>query len=69
MDALTLGTPILYRRLTFSEQRKMPVLEVHLDKVNIPHLLFQHYEDIYFVRYLFTRTIAIFFSTVHQAME
>jgi flap endonuclease-1 len=28
MDALTLGTPILLRHLTFSEARKMPIREV-----------------------------------------
>eukprot|EP01118_Nematostelium_gracile_P012363 TRINITY_DN450_c0_g1_i1.p1 TRINITY_DN450_c0_g1~~TRINITY_DN450_c0_g1_i1.p1 ORF type:complete len:402 (-),score=138.27 TRINITY_DN450_c0_g1_i1:53-1228(-) len=31
MDSLTLGTPILLRHLTFSEARKMPILEIHLD--------------------------------------
>ncbi|XP_011311490.1 flap endonuclease 1 isoform X2 [Fopius arisanus] len=33
MDALTFGSDILLRRLTFSEARKMPVQEIHLDKV------------------------------------
>ncbi|KAG8041819.1 hypothetical protein G9C98_007123 [Cotesia typhae] len=33
MDALTFGSNILLRRLTFSEARKMPVQEIHLDKV------------------------------------
>lgn len=33
MDALTFGTPVLLRHLTFSEARKMPVLEIHLDEV------------------------------------
>ncbi|KAI9004117.1 PIN domain-like protein [Gaertneriomyces semiglobifer] len=32
MDTLTFGTPILLRHLTFSEQRKMPIAEIHLDK-------------------------------------
>ncbi|KAI9316242.1 PIN domain-like protein [Dichotomocladium elegans] len=32
MDTLTFSTPILLRHLTFSEQRKMPIDEVHLDK-------------------------------------
>lgn len=32
MDTLTFGSPILLRHLTFSEQRKMPIDEVHLDK-------------------------------------
>jgi len=30
MDALTFGTPILLRHLTFSEARKMPIKEFHL---------------------------------------
>lgn len=33
MDALTFGAPILLRYLTYSEARKKPVVEVHLDKV------------------------------------
>ncbi|RUS27695.1 PIN domain-like protein [Jimgerdemannia flammicorona] len=33
MDTITFGSPILLRHLTFSEQRKMPIDEVHLDKV------------------------------------
>eukprot|EP01116_Phalansterium_solitarium_P011137 TRINITY_DN26745_c0_g1_i1.p1 TRINITY_DN26745_c0_g1~~TRINITY_DN26745_c0_g1_i1.p1 ORF type:complete len:392 (-),score=107.15 TRINITY_DN26745_c0_g1_i1:6-1181(-) len=33
MDSLTLGTPIMLRHLTFSEARKMPIKEIHLDKV------------------------------------
>ncbi|CAH1997018.1 unnamed protein product [Acanthoscelides obtectus] len=33
MDALTFGSNVLLRRLTFSEARKMPVQEIHLDKV------------------------------------
>jgi flap endonuclease-1 len=33
MDALTLGTPVLLRRMTFSAAQKQPVLEIHLDKV------------------------------------
>ncbi|XP_026332704.1 flap endonuclease 1 [Hyposmocoma kahamanoa] len=33
MDALTFGADVLLRHLTFSEARKMPVLEIHLDKV------------------------------------
>jgi flap endonuclease-1 len=33
MDALTFGTPMLLRHLTFAETRKMPIVEVHLDKV------------------------------------
>ena len=32
MDTLTFGTPILLRHLTFSEQRKLPITEIHLDK-------------------------------------
>jgi len=33
MDALTFGTTILLRHLTFSEARKMPIKEFYLDKV------------------------------------
>jgi flap endonuclease-1 len=33
MDALTFGTPVLLRHLTFSEARKMPVMEIHLNAV------------------------------------
>ncbi|KAK9766278.1 Elongation of fatty acids protein 2, variant 2 [Basidiobolus ranarum] len=33
MDTLTFSSPILMRHLTFSEARKMPIDEIHLDKV------------------------------------
>jgi flap endonuclease-1 len=33
MDALTFGSSVLLRHLTFSEARKMPIKEFHLDKV------------------------------------
>ena len=33
MDALTFGSNVLLRHLTFSEARKMPVQEFHLDNV------------------------------------
>jgi len=33
MDSLTFGTDRLLRRLTFPESRKLPVLEIHVDKV------------------------------------
>ncbi|KNG50645.1 flap endonuclease 1 [Stemphylium lycopersici] len=33
MDTLTFNSPILLRHLTFSEQRKEPILEIHLDRV------------------------------------
>lgn len=33
MDTLCFNTPILLRHLTFSEQRKEPIQEIHLDKV------------------------------------
>lgn len=33
MDALTFGSSVLLRHMTFSEARKMPVQEFHLDKV------------------------------------
>lgn len=33
MDALTFGAKILVRHMTFSEARKMPIQEIHLDKV------------------------------------
>jgi len=32
MDTLTFNTPVLYRHLTFSEARKQPISEIHLDK-------------------------------------
>lgn len=32
MDTLTFGTPILYRKLTFSEAKKEPILEVNLQE-------------------------------------
>ena len=32
MDSMTFATPRLLRRLTFSEARKMDVMEIHLDK-------------------------------------
>lgn len=32
MDALTFGSPVLYRRLTFAAAKKVPVLEVKLDR-------------------------------------
>ena len=33
MDALTFGTPVLLRHLTFSEARKMPIKEFHLSPI------------------------------------
>lgn len=33
MDALTFGSNILLRHMTFSEARKMPIHEIHHDKV------------------------------------
>jgi hypothetical protein len=33
MDALTFGSTILLRHMTFSEARKMPIQEFYLDKV------------------------------------
>ena len=33
MDTLAFNTPILLRHLTFSEQRKEPIQEIHLDRV------------------------------------
>lgn len=33
MDALTFGTPVLLRHLTFSEARKMPIKEFHLPNI------------------------------------
>eukprot|EP01097_Dermamoeba_algensis_P010303 TRINITY_DN7548_c0_g1_i1.p1 TRINITY_DN7548_c0_g1~~TRINITY_DN7548_c0_g1_i1.p1 ORF type:complete len:401 (-),score=115.15 TRINITY_DN7548_c0_g1_i1:148-1311(-) len=33
MDSLTLGTPILLRHLTSAESKKLPILEIHLEKV------------------------------------
>jgi len=56
MDTLTFNSPILLRHLTFSEQRKEPILEIHLDKVleglameldqvSIPDALCSHVAD------------------------
>ena len=33
MDALTFGTKVLLRHLNFSEARKMPIKEFHLDRI------------------------------------
>ncbi|KAF2863051.1 flap endonuclease 1 [Piedraia hortae CBS 480.64] len=33
MDTLTFNAPVLLRKLTFSEQRKEPIQEIHLEKV------------------------------------
>jgi len=33
MDTLTCGTPILVRHLTYSDARKEPIMEIHLDRV------------------------------------
>ena len=33
MDTLTFNAPVLLRHLTFSEQRKEPIQEIHLDRV------------------------------------
>src|SRR6266487_3726260 len=33
MDTLCFNTPVLLRHLTFSEQRKEPIQEIHLDRV------------------------------------
>jgi len=33
MDALTFGSPLLLRHMTYSEARKMPIREIHLQKV------------------------------------
>lgn len=47
MDALTFGTPILLRHMTYSEARKMPIKEFHLDKVlEEMELTFQEFIDI-----------------------
>ena len=35
MDALTFGSNVLLRHLTFSEARKMPIKEFYHDKVRI----------------------------------
>lgn len=33
MDTLTFASPVLLRHLTFSEARKMPITEIHLEAV------------------------------------
>jgi len=44
MDALTFGTSILLRHMTFSEAKKVPIKEIHMDKVlselNLSHTEF-----------------------------
>lgn len=32
MDTLTFGTPVLLKHLTYSEAKKMPIHEVHLEE-------------------------------------
>lgn len=46
MDALTFGSNILLRRLTHSETRKLPVQEIHMDKV-LTGLELNH-DEVYF---------------------
>ena len=36
MDSLTFGTPILLRRLNLAESQQKPIMEIYLDKVNVP---------------------------------
>jgi flap endonuclease-1 len=33
MDVVTFGTPVLFRRLTMAASRKLPILEIKLEKV------------------------------------
>lgn len=51
MDALTFGCNVLLRRLTFSEARKLPVQEIHFDKV-LEGLELNHDEVRIFICYL-----------------
>lgn len=41
MDALTFGSKVLLRHMTFSEARKMPIQEFHLEKI-LEGLGFEH---------------------------
>lgn len=45
MDALTFGSSVLLRHLTFSEARKMPIREFYLDRI-LTELELSHYEFI-----------------------
>lgn len=47
MDALTFGSNVLVRHMTFSEARKMPIQEFHLDKV-LSGLELSHEEVCYY---------------------
>lgn len=49
MDALTFGSNILLRHMTFSEARKMPIQEIHLDKVLAELELNQNEVNIHFL--------------------
>lgn len=59
MDALTFGTGVLLRHTTFSEARKMPIKEFHLDKV-LDALGFSMEEVIFFQSSMHEVTIYIF---------
>ncbi|KAJ1513495.1 Elongation of fatty acids protein 2 [Coelomomyces lativittatus] len=47
MDTLTFGSPILLRHLTFSDARKLPISEIHLEKVLLGlHLSMEQFIDL-----------------------
>lgn len=60
MDALTFGCNVLLRRLTFSEARKLPVQEIHFDKV-LEGLELNH--DEVYILILYLRKTVLFLST------
>lgn len=51
MDSLTFGAKILLRHLTFSEARKMPIKEIHLDKAleELQFTMDQVYHTLFFL--------------------
>lgn len=65
MDTLTFASPILLRHLTFSEAKKMPISEIHLDialqelgmsmdQVRFLQLAIRAYADISSLSYVFS---------------
>lgn len=59
MDALTFGSNVLLRHMTFSEARKMPIQEFHLDKV-LEGLNLEHNEVL--IKIILMLSITVSFS-------
>jgi len=60
MDALTFGSDVLLRHLTFSEARKMPIKEFHYQRIlESMEMTPEQVSGISFVRF---RTILLLFS-------